>query len=68
MPLDLRIGTVGSIIDGTMVKIAEDGEILVKGPNVMLGYYNKPELTKEVIDHEGWLHTGDIGKFEEGRY
>jgi long-chain acyl-CoA synthetase len=67
-PLDLRIGTVGPVIDGITVKIAEDGEILVKGPNVMMGYYNQPELTKEVIDEEGWLHTGDIGMLEEGRY
>lgn len=67
-PLDLRIGTVGPIIDGGTVKIAEDGEILYKGPNVMLGYYNLPDLTQEAIDQEGWLHTGDIGKLEEGRY
>jgi long-chain acyl-CoA synthetase len=67
-PLDLRIGTVGPVIDGVTVRIAEDGEILVKGDNVMMGYYNQPEMTKEIIDSEGWLHTGDIGMLEEGRY
>ncbi|MEY3236579.1 MAG: hypothetical protein RI883_680 [Bacteroidota bacterium] len=64
----IRIGTVGALIDDVQVQIAEDGEILVKGPNVMLGYYNLPELTAEVIDSEGWFHTGDIGMFQEGKY
>jgi long-chain acyl-CoA synthetase len=65
---NIKIGTVGPVIEGVQVKIAEDGEIYVKGPNIMLGYYNKPELTKEVIDEEGWFHTGDIGTFEDGRF
>ncbi len=68
LPNGIKFGTVGPVIDGVTVKIAEDGEILVKGPNVMLGYYNRPDATAETIDSEGWFHTGDIGIIDEGKY
>ena len=61
----LRIGAVGKVIDGVEAKIAEDGEILAKGPNIMMGYYKQPELTAEVMTGD-WFHTGDIGVIEDG--
>jgi long-chain acyl-CoA synthetase len=65
---EMKIGTVGPVLDGFEVKIAEDGEILCKGPGVMKGYYKAPELTAEVIDENGWFHTGDIGVMEDEIY
>jgi long-chain acyl-CoA synthetase len=67
-PGGLRFGTVGKTIQDVTVRIADDGEILCKGPNMMLGYYKRPDLTAEMIDADGWLHTGDIGVWEEGVY
>lgn len=65
-PDDVCIGTVGKTIPGVEVKIADDGELLVKGRNVLKEYYNKPEATKEAKDENGWFHTGDLGKIENG--
>jgi len=64
----VKLGSVGTVIEGVEVKIAEDGEILCKGPNVMIGYFNDPDLTKSVFDNDGWFHTGDIGYLDENRF
>lgn len=64
-----KFGTVGLVVENSQVKIAEaDGEILMKGPSLMMGYYKNPEATAEVIDQEGWFHTGDIGTFIDGKF
>jgi long-chain acyl-CoA synthetase len=67
-PNSIRFGTVGPPLKNVEIKIGEDGEILAKGDNIMMGYYKNPEITAEVIDTDGYFHTGDIGKFVDNRF
>ncbi|MEO5571013.1 MAG: long-chain fatty acid--CoA ligase [Bacteroidia bacterium] len=67
-PACVKFGTVGTVLSNVQVKFADDGEILCKGPNVMMGYYKEPALTAEVLDKDGWFHTGDIGTFVDDTF
>lgn len=67
-PGNLRFGSVGVVVNNIEVKVAADGEILMRGPSLMQGYFKAPELTAEVIDSQGWFHTGDVGKIQDGKF
>jgi long-chain acyl-CoA synthetase len=67
-PDRIKIGTVGPVSPGVEIKLADDGEVLIRGPVITPGYRNQPEKTEEAIDAEGWLYTGDVGEFDEDGY
>ena len=67
-PNGVMFGTVGKLLKDVEVKIAEDGEILIKGPCLMMGYYKRDDLTEKVIDKDGWFHSGDIGELVNGEF